>query len=235
MGSPSRHLLTTKREHRQLGRLLLIAVGIPLTRYPPQSGRTEARTGLRMMPTFPPSPLSFRTAGFPRYGWKAGISDGIFPMDRSLKPAPGIRQSTHSLSPSFAHRGVSVINPALCRADVSLMRRLGVGLDSAPGTLAPLRVILSRCIITYWSHPTHSPAHRDFAVCATYTRCLRCAGAPRRPASGSGLSLHIPSRHAAPYVPGEIEVVLLQFLDSDIGLHRDLSSSALPCYPAIRF
>jgi hypothetical protein len=60
---------------------------------PPQSGRTEARTGLRMMPKFPPPPLSFRTVGFPRYGWKAGISDGIFPMYRSLKPAPSIRQS----------------------------------------------------------------------------------------------------------------------------------------------
>jgi hypothetical protein len=43
------------------------------------SGRIEARTGLRMMPTFPRSPLSFRTAGFPRYGWKAGFSDGAFP------------------------------------------------------------------------------------------------------------------------------------------------------------
>ena len=28
---------------------------------------------------------------------------------------------------------------------------------------------------------------------AAYTRCLRCAGAPRRPAGGSGLSLSIPS------------------------------------------
>jgi signal transduction histidine kinase len=33
-----------------------------------RSGRTVARSGLRMMPTFPPSPLSFRTAGFPQYG-----------------------------------------------------------------------------------------------------------------------------------------------------------------------
>ena len=33
-----------------------------------RSGRIEARTGLRMMPTFPRSPLTFRTAGFPRYG-----------------------------------------------------------------------------------------------------------------------------------------------------------------------
>jgi hypothetical protein len=30
------------------------------------SGRIEARTGLRMMPTSPRSPLSFRTAGFPQ-------------------------------------------------------------------------------------------------------------------------------------------------------------------------
>jgi hypothetical protein len=29
-----------------------------------------------MMPTFPRSPLSFRTAGFPQYGWKADLSGG---------------------------------------------------------------------------------------------------------------------------------------------------------------
>ena len=33
-----------------------------------RSGRIEARIGLRMMPTFPRSPLSFRTASFPQYG-----------------------------------------------------------------------------------------------------------------------------------------------------------------------
>jgi len=43
-----------------------------------ESGRIEARTGLRMMPTFPRPPLSFRTAGFPQYGWKVGFSDGAF-------------------------------------------------------------------------------------------------------------------------------------------------------------
>ena len=48
-----------------------------------QSGRIEARTGLRMMPTFPRSPLSFRTAGFPQYGWKAGVSGETFPARRS--------------------------------------------------------------------------------------------------------------------------------------------------------
>src|SRR6516165_4819472 len=50
-----------------------IAVGTLITERPPQSGRVEARIGLRMMPTFPRPSLSFRTAGFPRYGWKAGM------------------------------------------------------------------------------------------------------------------------------------------------------------------
>jgi hypothetical protein len=34
----------------------------------------------RMMPTFPSSSLKFRTAGFPRYGFKAGISGVAFPV-----------------------------------------------------------------------------------------------------------------------------------------------------------
>ena len=170
----------------------------------------------------------FRTAGFPRYGWKAGVSDGAFPGHRWLKPAPGIRHLTPGLPPSFAHCGVRIGCPALCRAEGSFVCRRGVGLYSAPGALAPVRVILSRSIHAYWPHPTHSQAHHDFADCATYTRCLRCAGAPRRPTSGSELSLHIPSWHAVPYVPGEIGIVLIQFFNSDIGLRRDLSGSALP-------
>src|SRR6266702_766077 len=41
---------------------------------------------------------------------------------------------------------------------------------------------------------------------AAYTRCLRCAGAPRRPASRSGLSLLIPSWHAVLSDPGESDI-----------------------------
>jgi hypothetical protein len=33
-----------------------------------------------MMPTFPSPSLKFRTAGLPRYGFKAGISDRAFPF-----------------------------------------------------------------------------------------------------------------------------------------------------------
>src|SRR2546427_7023289 len=45
-----------------------------------RSGRIEARTGLRMMPTSPRSPLSFRTAGFSQYGSEGGPSDGGLPI-----------------------------------------------------------------------------------------------------------------------------------------------------------
>jgi hypothetical protein len=38
-----------------------------------------ARSGLRMMPTFPLPSLKFRTVGFPQYGFKAGISGAAFP------------------------------------------------------------------------------------------------------------------------------------------------------------
>ena len=68
-----------------------VAVGTRIAPRPPQSGGIEARTGLRMMPTSPRSPLSFRTAGFPQYGWKAGLSGGAFPSPDQLKPAPGMR------------------------------------------------------------------------------------------------------------------------------------------------
>jgi hypothetical protein len=43
-----------------------------------------ARSGLRMMPTFPLPSLKFRTAGFPQYGFKAGVSDKAFPCDAIL-------------------------------------------------------------------------------------------------------------------------------------------------------
>jgi hypothetical protein len=63
-----------------------------------QSGRAMARTGLRMMPTSPSSPLKFRTAGFPQYGFKAGLSDGACPaaVRLSLLPAYPSRRTVCS-------------------------------------------------------------------------------------------------------------------------------------------
>jgi len=76
-----------------------------------RSGRIEARSGLRMMPTFPRSPLSFRTASFPQYGWKAGCPSAAFLGDQRLKPAPGIRRPPSSLHPPFVHLVVASIIP----------------------------------------------------------------------------------------------------------------------------
>jgi hypothetical protein len=55
-----RELLPKKSGHR------IIFIEQPLSSW--ESGRIVARTGLRMMPTFPRSPLTFRKASFPRYG-----------------------------------------------------------------------------------------------------------------------------------------------------------------------
>jgi hypothetical protein len=70
---------------------------------------------------------------------------------------------------------------------------------------------------------------------ATYMCCLRCAGTPKRPATGSGLSLDTPSWHAILYDPGEFGTHKFQSRDVGVGLHRVLTGSALPKLPQIRF
>src|SRR5262249_56775926 len=44
-----------------------------------RSGRTEARSGLRMMPTSPRSPYHSVRRGFPRTAWGVGLPTGAFP------------------------------------------------------------------------------------------------------------------------------------------------------------
>jgi hypothetical protein len=90
-----------------------------------RSGRVEARIGLRMMPTFPRSPLSFRTVGFPQYGWKAGFPSGAFLGDQRLKPAPGIRRPPSSLRPPFVHLLVTSITPYCAGSRTRIAHRLG--------------------------------------------------------------------------------------------------------------
>ena len=72
-----------------------------------QLGRAEARTGLRMMPTFPRPPRSFRTAGFPQYGWRAGLSSSACPERPQLKPAPGMRGGRSGLRLPCVNPGVT--------------------------------------------------------------------------------------------------------------------------------
>src|SRR5436190_22414896 len=120
----------TAREWSSRG---LIAVGTPITERPPQLGRIEARTGLRMMPTFPRSPRSFRTAGFPQYGWKAGLSGGAFPDRQRLKPAPGIRLLTAGLPSPFVHLRVGAVAPYCAGPPTGRCTALEGGSPSAPG------------------------------------------------------------------------------------------------------
>src|SRR6202140_1388544 len=188
----------------------------PNIQRPWESGRIEARIGLRMMPTFPRSPLSFRTAGFPQYGWKAGFPSGAFLDDQRLKPAPGMRRPTSSLHPPFARLVVSTVVP-LCVGPPTRLRTAVEGhYSSAPGALAQVRVIVSRTVITYSAPSVPLAGTSRLHRMAAYTRCLRCAGAPRRPASGSELSLLILSWHAVPYDPGESDH--RQFQNSDVGM-----------------
>ncbi len=72
---------------------------------------------------------------------------------------------------------------------------------SAPGAHAPVRVVLSRSINAYAAPSAPLASTARFRRTAAYTRCLRCASRPRRPASGSVLSLIVPSRRVVLYDP----------------------------------
>src|SRR6476660_9709268 len=123
----------------------MIAVGTPITERPPQSGRIEARTGLRMMPTSPRSPLSFRTAGCPQYGWKDGVSDGAFPTRRSVQACSRHTLTTYWFASVLrASRRIHEC-PAQCRVGYAPMHRRGGWVILLPS-------------------PPHSQAHHDFAA-----------------------------------------------------------------------
>jgi predicted permease len=89
------------------------------------SGRTVARSGLRMMPTFPSPSLKFRKAGFPRSGFKASVSDRAFPSIREFVAALGLR-------PSFVLPASTVGFPVLCRRNVA---RLSTAIRAATAAL----------------------------------------------------------------------------------------------------
>src|SRR5262249_46783397 len=83
---------------------------------------------------------------------------------------------------------------------------------STPGVLAPVRVMLSRAINAYSTPSAPLAGTAQLHRTATYMCCLRCAGAPRRPASGSALLSVDPSQHVILYVPGEPPAACIQFL-----------------------
>src|ERR1700694_59727 len=118
-----------------------------------------ARTGLRMMPTFPLPPLKFRTAGFPQYGFKAGLSGEAFPANCFaivLRALPAV--TVYSL--------LCVRDDALvCTSVRAVPAALPQGPSLRSGLCCPGPSSLNR------PHPPHSRAHRDF----TDSRLIRDA------------------------------------------------------------
>ena len=156
-------------------------------------GRAVARTGLRMMPTSPPLPLKSRTVSFPQYGFKAGMSDGAFPAPtRSSRPLVCHRPSCSPLAssvPRSVPRDETRWNTSVRASSAALPQgpslRSGYSVPVHPHLFGPMR-------------PTGR--HISTSPPAVYTRCPRCASkpsTPRRPTSGSVLSLTIRYRHVA--------------------------------------
>ena len=118
-----------------------------------------------MMPTFPPSSLRCRTAGFPRYGSKAGLSDGAFPALSPVKPAPGTTPCQLRFASILRVSRGGLRTPFRVGASFSVKHHHSTDICRfTPGALAPVRVMLSRSIITYWPHPPYSQAHRNFVA-----------------------------------------------------------------------
>ena len=156
-----------------------------------------ARTGRRMMPTFPSPPLKFRTVSFPQYGYKASMSDRAFLDSVMVKPAPGIPNQSPSLLPSFARLHLNgrlgseskSVQVSTCRyTRGSPLYPRGAWLRCELCCLAPLWLTTT---------PSVSPASTSRFRFYPYTQRLRCAGAPGRPTGPSLLSPpsfpHMPS------------------------------------------
>ena len=143
------------------------------------SSRTMARTGLRMMPTFPSSPLKFRTVSFPQYGFKVGLR-----KVPSQHEAPNCRARLVCIPPSCSPLS-NLFIPARCRGSYALEHRHSSSLAALPqgpslrsGLCCPGPSSLSR------PHPPHSQAHPHFTdsrligdAFAVHTRL--CLGDPR--------------------------------------------------------
>jgi hypothetical protein len=160
---------------------------------------TKARTGLRMMPTFPSSPLKFRTAGFPQYGFKAGFQRWPSPSDTDVPYPSSLPTAFVRVSLCMSLRTVSVMQESRLALPCKRSFR------STPGVLAPVQVLLSWSIFTYSTPSAPLTGTSRFRCLATYTRCPRCASLPRRPISGSVLSLLILYRHVVLFDSGKLK------------------------------
>ena len=147
----------------------------------------------RPVAPFPPAPLKFRTAGFPQYGFKAGLSGGSFPRAAPVKPAPGIPLATCGLSAPFAlskSRPTPPLDGGMGDGWSATVRAVLSALPQGPSLRSGLFCPGPSTLIR--PHPPHSQAHRDFAAWRLIRDAFAIAGAPSRPVSGSELSSTVP-------------------------------------------
>jgi hypothetical protein len=170
-----------------------------------------------MMPAFPPSPLKFRTAGFPRYGFKAGISDAAFPAHWF---AIALRALCFHRDSLLCVRDDALMNTSV-RADSAALPQ---GLSLRSGLFCPGPSSLSQ------PHPPQLRAHPDF----TAWRLIRdafavhiriCLGAPRLV-----LSFHQCSFTTCRPLPttGNPSAVYTQYFTENAGLQLAMKVSAFP-------
>ena len=198
------------------------------------SGRTMARTGLRMMPTFPSSPLKSRTAGFPQYGFKASMSGNACLGRPSVKPAPSIPSRPLSLPLPFAHIRRGITPGSESRPNRASMGRCARGfLPSTPGVLGSG----ASCVVSL--HPSllrpHAPvpqARCDFAHCLYAAPSLCGSASATRgtfPTFASVLSVHV----ADPTPAARRALPLYAHVDFRLPLTIKESPPQCPSLPAI--
>ena len=198
-------------------RIACLKARIPYDR----SGRAKARSGLRMMPTFPLPSLKFRTAGFPQYGFKAGRSDRAFPFDAS-SPRTVCHCPSCSPLPSSVPRSV----PGDVVRWSTSVRAAAAALPQGPSLQTGL--FCSGPSTLNRPHPPHSQAHPDFTALRLIPDAFAVHTAPRRPPSGSTLSLSFLPNMPPSTTPGRSVTGWFQTCGPDIGLRHVMSGSALP-------
>ena len=133
------------------------------------SGRTMARIGLRMMPPFPSSPLSFRTADFLRSGWKAGNFRRGLPVDCefSSRRTVCLRPSCTSL-PSSMPRSESRDAVRWCTTVHTVSRIYPRGPRYGPGCV----VLVHQRLLTPCAPLTSSPRFHRHGLYEVTSLCV---------------------------------------------------------------
>ena len=107
----------------------------------------------------------FRTASFPQYGWKVGLSGSAFPRVTQVKPAPGVPCASRRFASALRALRCPTLHSALCRNS-----EFGSALPFEELSPLPQRSSLrsgfccpSPSTLTR-PHPSHSQAHSHFAA-----------------------------------------------------------------------